>query len=243
MSNFIWDKYEVKKKPIGKGKKGMVYKAYDALNDKIVAIKKMPNIERAQREADVMKAYGSHKYLPEFYDFFIIDYHAHIVMEWIDGETLKGQIRNLNQQSVLKITLKILEGLQHLHETGFIHHDLNRGNVMLLNPDQEIAKVIDLGSARLLKHHSSKEKTEYQNQNRVVSHRLCEEGVDERNDLATVAGLCVYLLSGKKARTFKKVKSVKNKELEKVLSQALHPDKEKRYRTAQEMIAALKPFV
>ncbi|RXI96469.1 hypothetical protein DS745_22425 [Anaerobacillus alkaliphilus] len=241
MSGYTWDKYEIKKL-IGSGKKGEVYQAFDPDMKKIVAIKRMPSIKRAKREAFIMKEICSHKYLPKFYHFFIEESHGHIVMEWIDGATLR-QRTPTNEQEALTITLKILEALNHIHKIGFIHSDLNRGNVMLIKNNPEMLRLIDFECSQLMA--DNKDHLQTNSKKKKTTFKITDSSTDERDDLLRVASLCVFLLIGKNRVTYHTLEEIdlKNNELKSVLSRAMDPNKEKRYRTAIELMEALQPFL
>ncbi|RXI96451.1 hypothetical protein DS745_22330 [Anaerobacillus alkaliphilus] len=226
MSRYFWDRYEVQEKPVGQGKKGVVYQGYDLKNNRMVAIKRMQKIKRAEREAMIMKELGSHQYLPKFYDFFIADNHGHIVMEWIDGEPLRKFKNKHDEKTVVNIIIMILEGLKHLHNKGFLHFDLNRGNIMIVKQNQGlIVKIIDFDRSKLMDKHHEKKKNAF---------KFAKVNIDERHDLLQVVQLFTFLLTGQYTASYEALETINfdNKALQKVLLKAVYPG----YETAQEMI-------
>ncbi|MDV2583337.1 protein kinase domain-containing protein [Alkalibacillus haloalkaliphilus] len=236
MSKLINNQYEMQKL-VGHGKKGEVFKGYDHSNQKTVAIKKTKSISRAKSEALVMEAYGSHQYLPEIYDFMVEKGYAYIVMEWIDGEPLNKSSIKYDEKNAVENTIKILEGLDHLHKNGFLHCDLKRGNIMLIESKPNV-KIIDFGRSKLMRN-NEKHKVNGKKDNRAF--KPAEKGYGITDELNKVAVLCGYMLTGKKTKNPKKI-NITNQKLQKILIQAMGGDKNKRYKTAEEMITALKPF-
>jgi len=138
---------------IGKGKYGKVYLGYDRLNKRQVAIKELKNLQLAEQEAHIMKQYGRSKFLVTFYDFFINNDKAYIVMEYVKGKTFgknfdsKGQKKD--KKLSVQITINILEGLNSLHhKTGFYHDDVKPKNVMIYKDRPETIKIIDFNSSK-----------------------------------------------------------------------------------------------
>nr|MCR5738429.1 protein kinase [Lachnospiraceae bacterium] len=91
--NFSHQGYEILEE-IGEGGAGKVYKAYHKNLRKIVVIKQLKAImdDDIQRvEVDILKNLH-HSYLPQVFDFFIIDHTAYTVMDYIEGESLKSKL-------------------------------------------------------------------------------------------------------------------------------------------------------
>ena len=141
---------------IGIGGMADVYKAIDIMEDKIVAVKILKNefagneefLRRFRNESKAI-AVLSHPNIVKIYDVGFTDKIQYIVMEFIDGITLKEFIE---QQGVLKwkdavhFTIQILRALQHAHDRGIVHRDIKPQNIMLFQ-DGTI-KVMDFGIAR-----------------------------------------------------------------------------------------------
>lgn len=141
---------------IGVGGMAMVYKAYDATDDKVVAIKILKdefakNAEFIRRFKNESKAIAmlSHPNIVKVYDVSFGDMIQYIVMEYIDGITLKEYIdqqQNISWKQAVFFTEQILQAMQHAHECGVVHRDVKPQNIMLLQ-DGTI-KVTDFGIAR-----------------------------------------------------------------------------------------------
>ena len=151
-------RYEIQEL-LGVGGMAMVYRAYYTIDDRMVAIKILKEeflgnddfIRRFKNESKAI-AVLSHPNIVKVYDVSFGDKIQYIVMEYIDGITLKEY---LEQQHVIKwkeavhFTVQILRALQHAHEKGIIHRDIKPQNIMLLQ-DGTI-KVTDFGIARFAK--------------------------------------------------------------------------------------------
>ena len=141
---------------IGVGGMAVVYKAYDNVEDRTVAIKILKdefvsNEEFIRRFKNESKAIAvlSHPNIVNVYDVSFGDLIQYIVMEYIDGITLKEYIErqgSLRWKDALYFTVQILKGLQHAHDKGIVHRDVKPQNIMVL-PDGSI-KVTDFGIAR-----------------------------------------------------------------------------------------------
>lgn len=141
---------------IGVGGMAMVYRAYDTIDDRVVAIKILKDefsaseefVRRFKNESKAI-AVLSHPNIVKVYDVSFGDMIQYIVMEYIDGITLKEYIDNqqqINWKEAVHFTVQILQALQHAHEKGIVHRDIKPQNIMLLQ-DGTI-KVTDFGIAR-----------------------------------------------------------------------------------------------
>lgn len=141
---------------IGVGGMANVYRCTDTLDDREVAIKILKdeylnNEEFIRRFKNESKAIAmlSHPNIVKVYDVSFGDMIQYIVMEYIDGITLKEYI---DQQGIIEwkdaihLTTQVLKALQHAHECGIVHRDIKPQNIMLLQ-DGTI-KVTDFGIAR-----------------------------------------------------------------------------------------------
>ena len=148
-------RYEIQE-IIGIGGMAVVYKAHDNVEDRTVAIKILKeefvsNEEFVRRFKNESKAIAvlSHPNIVKVYDVSFGDLIQYIVMEYIDGITLKEYIErqgSLRWKDAVYFTSQILKGLQHAHDKGIVHRDVKPQNIMVL-PDGTI-KVADFGIAR-----------------------------------------------------------------------------------------------
>ena len=141
---------------IGVGGMANVYRCTDTLDDREVAIKILKdeylnNEEFIRRFKNESKAIAmlSHQNIVKVYDVSFGDMIQYIVMEYIDGITLKEYIDQqgiIEWKDALHLTTQVLKALQHAHECGIVHRDIKPQNIMLLQ-DGSI-KVTDFGIAR-----------------------------------------------------------------------------------------------
>lgn len=148
-------RYEIRE-IIGVGGMAVVYKAYDNIDDRIVAIKilkdeYLSNEDFKRRFKNESKAIAvlSHPNIVRVYNVSFGDRLQYIVMEYVDGITLKEYIEQqgvINWKEAVHFTGQILAALQHAHDKGIVHQDIKPQNIMLLQ-DGTI-KVTDFGIAR-----------------------------------------------------------------------------------------------
>jgi len=190
---------------IGVGGMALVYKAYDTIDDRVVAIKILKdeflsNEEFIRRFKNESKAIAilSHPNIVKVYDVSFGDRIQYIVMEYIDGITLKeyiGQQGTLGWKEAVYFIAQILRALQHAHEKGLVHRDIKPQNIMLL-PDGAI-KVADFGIARF-----SKSETRTMTDKAIGSvHYIAPEQArgeltDHRADLYSVGVILYELITG-----------------------------------------------
>lgn len=141
---------------LGVGGMAYVYKAYDNIEKRWVAVKILKeelagNSDFLRRFRNESKAIAvlSHPNIVKVYDVSFGDRIQYIVMEYIDGITLKQYIEQQGEikwRKALYFTVQILRALQHAHEKGIIHRDIKPQNIMLL--EDGTIKVTDFGIAR-----------------------------------------------------------------------------------------------
>ncbi len=141
---------------LGAGGMGEVYRARDSRLDRHVAIKVLPQhlsshpdaMARFEREAKAIAAL-SHPNILAIYDFGHQDGAAYLVMELLEGATLRQRLKDspLNWREAIKIAAAIADGLAAAHAKGIIHRDIKPENVFLTNDGQ--IKLLDFGIARV----------------------------------------------------------------------------------------------
>lgn len=150
----INDRYEIIKN-IGEGGMANVYLAKDTFLNRKVAIKVLRGdlsnddkfIRRFQREA-IAASSLSHSNIVEMYDVGEDNGIYYIVMEYLEGKTLKQLIKkrgNITLEEAIDIMLQLTDGISHAHESYIIHRDLKPQNIMIL--DDGKIKITDFGIA------------------------------------------------------------------------------------------------
>jgi len=148
--------------PLGRGGMAEVYKAYHPGLDRYVAIKVLRAdlsedvefLNRFRREARAVAALR-HPNIVQIYDFDVQDDFYYIVMELLEGDTLKAYLNALRTQGkrmplgeVTRILLDILAGLSYAHAEGIIHRDLKPSNILLTQRGQAV--LTDFGIAQII---------------------------------------------------------------------------------------------
>ncbi len=149
-------KYEIVKL-IGKGSVGEVYKAFDPVIDRFVAIKviypeKIENKEHFSRFKKEIRAQGKliHPNIAVIFDVGFLDGKYAIIMEYIDGISLRQYMRKhkiVTLKNFFAITSQICDALHFAHSQGIIHRDVKPENIFINS--QGVVKIIDFSIAKL----------------------------------------------------------------------------------------------
>lgn len=198
-------RYEIRE-IIGVGGMAVVYKAYDNIDDRIVAIKilkdeYLTNEDFKRRFKNESKAIAvlSHPNIVRVYNVSFGDRLQYIVMEYVDGITLKEYIEQqgvINWKEAVHFMGQILAALQHAHDKGIVHQDIKPQNIMLLQ-DGTI-KVTDFGIARF-----SRVDNDTTSENAIGSvHYISPEQArgemtDDKADIYSVGVVMYEMLTGK----------------------------------------------
>lgn len=254
---------------VGVGGMAIVYKAYDNLENKTVAVKILKeeytgNEEFLRRFINESKAIAviSHPNVVKVFDVSFGDLIQYIVMEYIDGITLKEYIDQngpLSWTEAVQFTLQILRGLQHAHDKGVVHRDIKPQNIMVL-PDGVI-KVADFGIARFARSEQVTITDKAIGSVHYISPEQAKgEKTDEKADLYSVGVMLYEMLTGKLPFQAESAVSVAIMQLQKdptpprdingsipegleqITMHAMQKDGVRRYKSAAEMLCDLEAF-
>lgn len=153
----INDRYEIIRN-IGEGGMANVYLAIDTILNRKVAVKILRGdlatdekfVRKFQREASAASNLD-HPNIVGIYDVGEDDGNYYIVMEYVEGQTLKSLIKrrgSLTLLEVVDIMTQLTSGIEHAHEKGIIHRDIKPQNVLIL--DDGLVKIADFGIAQAL---------------------------------------------------------------------------------------------
>lgn len=194
---------------LGKGGMSVVYKAKQIAMDRDVAIKTLdvhvdtkPVLkERLEREVKSLCKLN-HPHIVTVHDWLIgEDGHPYIVMDCLRGQSLQALLKEgwLNLERFQNIAVQILNALDYAHKQGVAHRDIKPGNIMLIDDETDLVKVLDFGLAKI------------REDNRRLTHSgqiwgsppymspeqcMGEEG-DGRSDIYSLGAVFYELLTGK----------------------------------------------
>jgi len=194
---------------IGRGAMGIVYKAYDSLIDRTVALKaiKQDCLDSEEAEQILLRfkteaqAAGrlSHPNIVTVYEYDEDNGTAFIAMEYVEGRNLKEAITSKERfplEAIVDIIKGILNGLAYAHSNGVIHRDIKPDNIILLENGQ--IKITDFGIARI----ESSNLTQHGDLLGTPAYMSPEQctgsPVDNRSDIFSTGAILYHLLTGEK---------------------------------------------
>jgi serine/threonine protein kinase/Tfp pilus assembly protein PilF len=252
---------------LGKGGMGRVYKAQDIVLKEKVALKLIKpeissdkkTVERFQNELKFARKIV-HKNVGRMYDLGKEEGSYFITMEYVEGQDLKGMIRQSKQLTIgtaISIAKQVSEGLVEAHKLGVIHRDLKPSNIMI-DKDGD-ARIMDFGIARSLKGKGMTGAGIMIGTPEYMSPEQAEaKEVDQRSDIYSLGVIFYEMLTGRapfegdtalsiamkhkgeKPKDPREFNAQISEDLGNVILRCLEKDKEKRYQSAGEIRSELE---
>ncbi len=251
---------------LGEGGMGVVYKAEDLKLTRTVALKFLPlglSAQEPERARFLQEARAaavlSHANICTVYDIQEHSGQQFIVMEYIEGKTLKREIesRELKIEDCLRYGIQIGEGLQEAHSKGIVHRDIKAENIMVSTKGQ--VKVMDFGLAKLK---GSLKLTRTSSTVGTLAYMAPEQlqggEVDARSDIFSFGALLFEMLTGRlpfkgeheaammysilnePADSLLKYRPDAPADLERIINRALEKEPEDRYQHVDDMVSELR---
>ena len=260
-------RYEIREL-IGVGGMANVYKAYDVVEARTVAVKilreeYMNNDEFMRRFRNESRAISllDHPNIVKVYDVIFSNRIQSIVMEYIDGITLKQYMERrgkMDWREALHFITQIMRGLSHAHSRGIIHRDIKPQNIMVLRDGS--VKVADFGIACLADSAQTLTQEALGSVHYISPEQARGDRPDARSDIYSSGVVLYEMLTGRLPFEGESAVSVAiqhlssiplapreinpdiPEQLELICMKAMAPDLEHRYQSADAMIADLEAF-
>lgn len=255
---------------IGVGGMSVVYKAYDNVDDRIVAVKILKDeytqnddfVRRFKNESKAI-AVLSHPNIVKVFDVSFGEKLQYIVMEYVDGITLKEYIQKqgaITWNDALFFIVQILKALQHAHDKGIVHRDIKPQNIILLSNGS--IKVTDFGIARFSRSETRTLSESVMGSVHYISPEQAKgEFTDEKADIYSLGVVLYEMLSGEvpfeadsavsvalmqlqaDAKRLREINSDIPLGVEQICNHAMQKNPSERYQTATEMLFDVQEII
>jgi len=261
------NRYEIME-VIGTGGMAVVYKARCHRLNRLVAVKILKD-EYTQDEEFRRRFHAegqavamlSHSNIVSVYDVSTSDYADYIVMELIDGITLKQYMEKkgvLNWKETLHFAIQIAKALEHAHSRGIVHRDIKPHNVMVLKNGS--VKVADFGIARVMSKSNTLTKEALGSVHYISPEQAKGGRVDSRSDIYSLGVVMYEMMTGRppydgESPVAVAIQHINGKAsmpstlnpnmpggLEQIIMKAMAQEPAKRFATATEMLFDMDEF-
>ncbi len=255
---------------LGEGGMGEVYKARDTKLDRFVALKFLPSQMTASeddkarfiQEAKAASAMN-HPNVCTIYDIQDSSGQLFIVMEYVEGKTLKDKKDSLSEKQILEIGIQVAEGLAAAHEKGIVHRDIKPENIMVRKDG--IAQIMDFGLAKLREDSGVSRLTKAGTTMGTLGYMSPEQvqglDVDHRTDIFSLGVVLYELIAGEspfkgihetaimyeivnvEAPPLSTFKQDIDPELDRIILECLEKDKDERCQSSKELAKNLRKIL
>ncbi len=236
---------------IGQGGMGAIYQAFDTKLKINIALKRLlptaeeqeAGVERFLREAQAIAALN-HFNIIRIFDVNEDEEGYYIAMEFVEGDSLKERIRKegkLDVETTIRFTRQIAQGLAYAHKREIIHRDIKPANILL--GEDDVPKIVDFGLAAVA---SGDELSKTGYGMGTLSYMPPEQktdakSVDQRADIYALGATMYEMVTGQSPSMIRE-KEIPL-ELRDIIFKCVDPDREQRYQSCEELIAALDSAV
>ncbi|HTK82091.1 MAG TPA: protein kinase [Bacteroidota bacterium] len=255
---------------LGEGGMGIVYKAQDTRLDRIIALKFLPQ-HLSTSEQDKLRfvqeakaaAALNHPNVCSIIDIQEHDAQMFIVMEFVDGQTLREKRGQIGFKQAIDIGIQVADGLAAAHEKGIVHRDIKPENIMVRKDG--IAQIMDFGLAKLRNASSNanrltKEGSTVGTAGYMSPEQITGSDVDHRSDIFSFGVMLFELVTGQlpfkgvhetalayeivnvDAPPISSIKPEVDPELDRIVLECLDKDPNERTQSAKQVSVDLKRF-
>ncbi|HMD13372.1 MAG TPA: protein kinase [Bacteroidota bacterium] len=255
---------------LGEGGMGVVYKAEDTKLDRLVALKFLPahlaaSEQDKARFIQEAKAASSlnHPNVCTIHDIQEHDGQMFIVMEFVDGQTLRQKLPTITQGKAIDIGIQIAEGLSAAHDKGIVHRDIKPENIMIRKDG--IVQIMDFGLAKLRASGSkitrlTKEGSTVGTAGYMSPEQVQGQDADHRSDIFSLGVMLYEMFAGElpfkgvhetalmyeivnvDAAPISSIKPDIDPELDRIVLECLQKDPDERYNSVKDIAKDLKRF-
>ena len=256
---------------LGRGAMGVVYKAYDPLIERTVAIKTVDHTSLSREEAEDFekrfkreaKSAGrlNHPNIVTIHDVGRSDDLSYIAMEFLVGRSLREIMDSGHELSLVRIAeiaAQIADGLAFAHINDVVHRDIKPANIMVL--DHDVVKITDFGVALLPAGGHSLDGTTCGSPKYMAPEQITGKKPDGRSDIFSLGTVLYEMLAGRPAFAGDDLSSILYQVLneapplpstyypslphgfDRIVARAMAKSPEKRYQNAAEMSADLRKY-